>query len=300
MLKCKPMSYQESFLKYLRFEKRCSDHTIVAYRKDLDQFEDFLFKTVGDFNILEVNGKQIRNWVVSLMDQGLTAKTVNRKVTSLKSFFKYLMREELISSTPLETVTTPKIPKKLPYFLDEDSLHRLLDNGYFRNDFEGVRDKLIISFFYGAGIRLSELVALKDQDVLQNETLIRVVGKNNKERIVPYPRSMNKLIEEYKLIRETAVGPSGTVFFLTEKGKPVYTKLIYRVVKKNLSLVTTLEKKSPHVLRHTYATHLMNRGADINAVKELLGHSNLAATQVYTHTTTEKLQRIYKQAHPRA
>lgn len=294
------MSYQESFLKYLRFEKRCSDHTIVAYRKDLDQFEDFLFKTVGDFNILEVNDKQIRNWVVSLMDQGLTAKTVNRKVTSLKSFFKYLMREELIASTPLEKVTTPKIPKRLPYFLDEDSLHRLLDNGYFRNDFVGVRDKLIISFFYGAGIRLSELVALKDQDVLQNETLIRVVGKNNKERIVPYPRSMNKLIEEYKLIRETAVGPSRTVFFLTEKGKPVYTKLIYRVVKKNLSLVTTLEKKSPHVLRHTYATHLMNRGADINAVKELLGHSNLAATQVYTHTTTEKLQRIYKQAHPRA
>ncbi|MCW0484619.1 tyrosine-type recombinase/integrase [Gaoshiqia sediminis] len=294
------MSYQESFLKYLRFEKRCSDHTVVAYKKDLDQFEEFLFKTVGDFNILQVSSKQVRSWIVSLMDKGLTAKTVTRKVTAVKSFYKFLMRQELIEATPLSTVITPKVPKKLPYFLDENSLHCLLDNGYFRNDFEGIRDKMIISLFYGTGIRLSELVLLNDQDVLQNETLIRVLGKNNKERIVPYPRSMNKLIEEYRLIREATFETCSPRFFLTSKGKPVYQKLVYRVVKNSLSLVTTLEKKSPHVLRHTFATHLLNRGADLNAVKELLGHSNLAATQVYTHTTTEKLQSIYKQAHPRA
>ena len=294
------MSYRESFLSYLRFEKRCSNHTIVAYKKDLDQFEDYLFKTVGDFNVLTVDGKQVRTWIVSLMNQGLAAKTVTRKVTTLKSFYKFLLRQELIEISPLSTVTTPKVHKKLPHFVDENSLHVLLDNGYFSNDFEGVRDKLIISFFYGTGIRLSELVNLKDRDVLQDETLIKVLGKNNKERIVPYPRSMNKLIQEYLLMRKTEFDSDNSMFFLTSKGMPVYGKLIYRVVTKKLALVTPLEKKSPHVLRHTFATHLLNRGADLNAVKELLGHSNLAATQIYTHTTTEKLQSIYKQAHPRA
>lgn len=294
------MSYQESFLKYLRFEKRCSEHTVVAYKKDLDQFEDYVFKMVGGFNVMTIDTKQVRNWIVSLMEQGLAAKTVTRKVTSLKSFYKFLMRQELIETSPVSNVITPKIPKKLPFFVDEHSLDVLLDNGYFQNDFEGIRDKLIVSFFYGAGIRLAELMKLKDQDVLQNETLIRVLGKSNKERIIPYPKSMNKLIEEYLAIRDEELGKVRGSFFLTKKGESVYEKLIYRVVKKNLSLVTTLEKKSPHVLRHSYATHLLNRGADLNAVKELLGHSNLAATQVYTHTSTEKLQSIYKQAHPRA
>ena len=294
------MSYQESFLKYLKFEKRCSNHTVIAYRKDLDQFEKFLFKTVGDFNVLNIDSKQVRNWIVSLMEEGDAPKTVGRKVTALKSFYKFLMRQQLIESSPASMVITPKVPKKLPFFVDENSLHILLDNGYFQNDFEGVRDKLIISLFYGTGIRLSELKNLKDQDILPHETLIRVMGKNRKERIVPYPRSMNMLIDEYLLIRKTTFPDGGTIFFVTAKGLPVYEKLIYRVVKKYLSLVTTLEKKSPHILRHTFATHLLDRGADLNAVKELLGHSNLAATQIYTHTSTEKLQRIYKQAHPRA
>ena len=294
------MSYQESFLKYLKFEKRCSNHTVIAYRKDLDQFEKFLFKTVGDFNVLNIDSKQVRNWIVSLMEEGDAPKTVGRKVTALKSFYKFLMRQQLIESSPASMVITPKVPKKLPFFVDENSLHILLDNGYFQNDFEGVRDKLIISLFYGTGIRLSELKNLKDQDILPHETLIRVMGKNRKERIVPYPRSMNMLIDEYLLIRKTTFPDGGTTFFVTAKGLPVYEKLIYRVVKKYLSLVTTLEKKSPHILRHTFATHLLDRGADLNAVKELLGHSNLAATQIYTHTSTEKLQRIYKQAHPRA
>jgi integrase/recombinase XerC len=294
------MSYQESFLKYLKFEKRCSDHTIVAYKNDLDQFERFLFKTVGDFNILKIDRKVIREWIVSLMESGDVPKTVVRKVTTLKSFYKYLMRQELIESSPADMVTTPKVPKKLPYFVDENSLHVLLDNGYFGKDFENVRDKLIISLFYGSGMRLSELKNLKESNILQSECLLKVLGKNNKERIVPYPRSMNTLINEYLLARDTEFPDGSPSLFVTSKGKPVYEKLIYRVVKKYLSLVTTLEKKSPHVLRHTYATHLLDRGADLNAVKELLGHCNLAATQIYTHTSTEKIQRIYKQAHPRA
>ena len=294
------MSYQESFLNYLRFEKRCSDHTVIAYKKDLDQFEEFLFKTVGDFSILKVDSKVVRSWVVDLMEKGLTSKTVTRKITSLKSFYKFLLRQELIDSTPMLSVISPKIPKKLPYFVDEESLHRLLDHGYFGKDFEGVRDKLVVSLFYGTGIRLSELVNLRDSDILERETLIRVLGKNKKERIVPYPRSLNSLIGEYLTKRDLEYGGLFPRLFITAKGNPVYSKLIYRIVKNHLALVTTLEKKSPHVLRHTYATHLLNRGADLNAVKELLGHSNLAATQIYTHTSTEKLQSIYKQAHPRA
>ena len=294
------MSYRESFLKYLQFEKRCSKHTVVAYGKDLDQFEEFVFKTVGDFDILKADTKLIRAWVVDLMNSGKTSKTVNRKITSLKSFYKYLLRQELIDVSPVETVIAPKIPKKLPVFVDENSLHHLLDDGYFQNDFSGVRDKLMLSLFYGTGIRLSELIHLKDQQIFRKEYLIRVLGKNNKERIIPYPRSLNALMEEYILLRNASFGQSSQSFFLTAKGKQVYEKLVYRVVKKYLALVTTLEKKSPHVLRHSFATHLLNRGADLNAVKELLGHSNLAATQVYTHTTTDKLQSIYKQAHPRA
>ncbi|MGQ7870009.1 tyrosine-type recombinase/integrase [Sunxiuqinia sp. sy24] len=294
------MSYRESFLRYLKFEKRCSENTLVAYRKDLDQFEEFVFKTVGDFNVLAVDTKLIRSWVVELMDQGSAAKTVTRKITSLKSFFRYLLRQELIDISPADGVIMPKVPKRLPIFVSEDNLHHLLDDGYFKSDFEGVRDKLILSMFYGTGIRLSELINLKQNQIFLSEHLVKVLGKNNKERIVPYPRSLNSLIEEYILIRDASFGVGVQQFFLTSKGKKVYEKLVYRVVKKYLALVTTLEKKSPHVLRHSFATHLLNHGADLNAVKELLGHSNLAATQVYTHTTTDRLQSIYKQAHPRA
>ena len=294
------MPYQESFLKYLKFEKRCSEHTVIAYRKDLDQFEAFMFRKIGDFDILKAEPKMIRSWIVEMMGKGIAAKTVNRKITTLKSFYKYLLRQELIENSPVANIITPKVPKKLPEFVGENDLHQLLDNGYFSNDFEGKRDLLILSLFYGTGIRLSELINLKDSDFQKNEYLIKVIGKNKNERIVPYPRSMNPLIEEYTQKRDQELEKKEAFFFLTAKGKKAYEKLIYRVVQKNLALVTTLEKKSPHVLRHSYATHLLNRGADLNAVKELLGHANLAATQIYTHTSMEKLQNVYKQAHPRA
>lgn len=294
------MPYQESFLKYLKFEKRCSEHTVIAYRKDLDQFEAFMFRKIGDFDVLKAEPKMIRSWIVEMMGKGIAAKTVNRKITTLKSFYKYLLRQELIENSPVATIITPKVPKKLPEFVGENDLHQLLDNGYFSNDFEGKRDLLILSLFYGTGIRLSELINLKDSDFQKNEYLIKVIGKNKNERIVPYPRSMNPLIEEYTQKRDQELEKKEAFFFLTAKGKKAYEKLIYRVVQKNLALVTTLEKKSPHILRHSYATHLLNRGADLNAVKELLGHANLAATQIYTHTSMEKLQNVYKQAHPRA
>jgi len=294
------MSHQESFINYLKYEKRYSHLTAVAYKKDLDQFEEFFVKTVGDFNVEGINDKVARMWVVDLMDKGISARTVNKKISALKSFYKYLLRLEVIKENQLVNVIVPKVRKKLPQFVEEKNLDHLLDDGFFGNDFEALRDKLIVSLLYGTGVRLSELMHLKDSDIYSNEYLIKVLGKRNKERIIPYPRGLNSLIEQYKCERTDLFGSPVKSFFLTAKGKPVYEKLIYRVVYKNLAMVTTIDKKSPHVLRHTFATHLLNRGADLNAVKEMLGHANLSATQVYTHTSLEKIRKVYQQAHPRS
>jgi integrase/recombinase XerC len=294
------MSHQEAFINYLKYEKRYSNLTAIAYKKDLDQFEEFIVKTVGDFNVEEINDRSVRRWIVDLMDQGLTARTVNKKVSALKSFNKYLMRHEIVKENKLVNVIVPKVRKKIPQFVEEKNLDHLLDDGFFGNDFEGLRDKLIVSLLYGSGIRLSELMHLKDHDLFLNEYLIKVLGKRNKERIIPYPRSLNVLIEQYKAERTRLFGNPVPFLLLTAKGEPAYEKLIYRAVSKYLSLVTTIDKKSPHVLRHTFATHLLNRGADLNAVKEMLGHANLSATQVYTHTSLDKIKRVYRQAHPRS
>jgi integrase/recombinase XerC len=293
------MNYQESFINYLKYEKRYSPHTVTAYKNDLDQFVLFCTEKVGDFHINRVDSKLVRSWIVSLMENNTAPRSVSRKVTSVKVFFKYLMKEQVVDSNPAVNLPLPKIRKKLPNFLEENNLHHLLDDGFFSDDFRGVRDKLIITLLYGTGIRLAELLQLKDYDFDTQGYLIKVLGKRQKERIIPYPRSINNLLFQYIELRNKTVGFSPERLLVTGKGKPAYEKLIYRVVKSNLEKVTSLEKKSPHVLRHTYATHLLNKGADLNAVKELLGHSNLAATQVYTHTTFEKLHDIYKQAHPR-
>ncbi len=294
------MSHQESFINYLKYEKRYSHLTAIAYKKDLDQFEEFFIQTVGDFNVEGINDKIARLWVIDLMDKGISARTVNKKISALKSFYKYLLRLEVVKENKLVNVIVPKVRKKLPQFVDEKNLIHLLDDGFFGNDFEAVRDKLIVSLLYGTGIRLSELLHLSDADVYTSEYLIKVLGKRNKERIIPYPRSLNPLIDQYKNERIHLFGLPVARFFLTSKGKPVYEKLIYRIVFKNLAMVTTIDQKSPHVLRHTFATHLLNRGADLNAVKEMLGHANLSATQVYTHTSLEKIQKVYRQAHPRS
>lgn len=293
------MNYQESFVNYLKYEKRNSSHTVTAYKKDLDQFVSFCTEMVGEFDIKRVDAKLVRNWIVTLMEQKYTPRSVSRKISTVKAFYRFLMKNEVVENNPATNIPVPKIRKKLPNFVEENNLHHLLDDGFFTDDFKGIRDKLIITLLYGTGIRLAELLNLKDRDFDTKGYLIKVLGKRQKERIIPYPRSINQLLQQYLEIRNREIGNSKEALLVTDKGRPVYEKLIYRVVNKYLELVTSLEKKSPHVLRHSYATHLLNKGADLNAVKELLGHSNLSATQVYTHTTFEKLHSIYKQAHPR-
>ncbi len=293
------MSHQESFLKYLKYEKRYSDLTLVAYKKDLDQFEEFFVKTVGDFDVLRIDDKLVRFWVVEMMESGLTPRTVAKKAAALKSFYKYLLRQGIISESRLNNVILPKIRKKLPYFVKQKEMHQLLDEVEFGSDFEGVRDQLVISLFYGTGVRLSELLNLKNVDVDRSECMIKVLGKRDKERIIPYPKTINPLIDQYLEVKKQTVEKKNEYFFLTAKGEKVYEKLFYRIVNKNLSKVTTVDKRSPHVLRHTFATHMLDNGADLNAVKELLGHASLSATQVYTHTSLDKIKKVYKQAHPR-
>jgi len=292
------MSLADDFLKHLQFEKRYSNHTLVAYKTDLGQFVQFMNESVGGFDFKEVTFKQIRKWEVHLMENGNSSTSVNRKISTLKSFYKFLMIQGIVENSPVSLVITPKNGKKLPVFVPKEKLDILLDVGLFPHDFEGVRDKLIISLLYGTGIRLAELKNLTVQNIDLKECTIKVLGKRNKERIIPYPKSINSDFEEYFKIQKEICG-FNRFLLLTSSGEQVYDKLIYRVVNKYLGMVTTMKKKSPHTLRHSFATHLLNNGADLNAVKELLGHSNLSATQVYTHTTFEKLKEIYKQAHPR-
>lgn len=293
------MSLSEEFIKYLQFEKRYSKHTLVAYKTDLGQFILYLNELVGAFEFKDITSRQIRAWIVSLMNEGINPRSVNRKISTIKSFYKYLMHQGITETNPADLVIKPKVGKQLPTFVQQKNLDQLLDVGFFPSDFEGVRDKLIVSLLYGTGIRLAELKDLTIKNVHLKEYTLKVLGKRNKERIVPYPHSIDPLIKEYLKYRDEISGNTDFLF-LTSTGKQLYDKLIYRVVKKYLTLVTTVSKKSPHVLRHSFATHLLNNGADLNAVKELLGHANLSATQIYTHTTFEKLKEIYKQAHPRS
>jgi len=290
----------ELFLSYLKNEKRYSPHTITAYENDLDQFISFGKELIGDFCVETVDYHLIRQWIVSLMDNRISAKSINRKISTLKTFFKFLMREGLIETNPTDKVVVPKMGKKLPVFVQEKEMNTLLDGRFFTEDFEGRRDKAVVSLFYGTGMRLSELVGIRFSDLNLHERMVKVIGKGNKERLVPFPLEISGVLSAYIQLRNELFPDSGNFLFLTGSGEPVYNKLIYRIVKKELSLVTTIEKKSPHILRHSYATHLLNHGADLNAIKELLGHANLAATQIYTHTTFEQLIKVYKQAHPRA
>jgi integrase/recombinase XerC len=289
----------ELFLNYLKYEKRYSKHTITAYENDLDQFVLFGKTLVEDFCVEKADHHLIRQWIISLMNNGISSRSVNRKISTLKTFFKFLMREGLIAINPTDRVVIPKTGKKLPVFVREKEMNQLLDGRFFTEDFEGKRDKAVVSLFYGTGIRLSELVHIRLPDLNLAEKMVKVNGKRNKERLVPFPMEISTVLNEYITCRNELFPDHGNFLFLTGNGDPAYDKLIYRIVKKQLSLVTTIDKKSPHILRHSYATHLLNRGADLNAIKELLGHANLAATQIYTHTTFEQLKKVYKQAHPR-
>jgi integrase/recombinase XerC len=294
------MQHLGHFLNFLKYEKRYSDHTVTAYEKDLDQFILFGSEMVEDFSLVEVDHHLIRQWVISLMDQGLTVVSVKRKTSTLRSFYKFLLREGLVSKNPTELVMVPRSGKRLPEFVQENEMNKLMDTSFFTQDFNGLRDKAILSLFYGTGMRLSELRGIKMADLRLQEQIVKVLGKRNKERLIPFPSEIKVDLVQYIGLRNELFGNANSYLFVTDKGEQVYEKLIYRVVRKYLSLVTSMEKRSPHILRHTYATHLLNRGADLNAIKELLGHASLAATQVYTHTSFEKLRKIYNQAHPHA
>ncbi len=289
----------ETFLKYLSFEKRYSQHTVDAYRKDLQQFSDFLISDFEISNFEEVKHPHIRSWIVSLMDQELSPKSVNRKIATLKSFFKFLLGRAYVQLNPVSQIKPLKTEKDLPAFVKETEITNLLDKVEFSDDFSGQRDRLLLELLYSTGIRLAELQGLKSADVNFYENTIRVLGKRNKERIIPIGNSLVQMIANYQNLRKD-MGISKDELLLTDSGEPTYPMFIYRKVKKYLNAVTTLSKKSPHVLRHTFATHLLNKGADLNAVKDLLGHTSLAATQVYTHNSIEKLKATFDQAHPKA
>ncbi|MGZ3766483.1 MAG: tyrosine-type recombinase/integrase [Mucilaginibacter sp.] len=294
--------FLERFIQYIKFEKRYSPHTVSAYQSDLDQFFKFLNypeQTISD--PAEITYHHIRNWMVHLMSD-MTARSVNRKIATLRKYFKFLLREGVITGNPASKIQSPKTIKHLPVVVEDAKLSAMLNDGtVFSDDFEGVRDKLIIETLFGTGIRLAELVTLKEQDVNIYEGTIKVLGKRNKERIVPINHELKLLLQKYIDLKKSQNFHNNSVTLLvTNKGIEVYPKFIYLIVQKYLSYISTQNKKSPHVLRHTFATSLLNRGADLNAIKELLGHANLSATQVYTHNSVERLKSIYKQAHPKA
>ena len=288
--------YKEKFINYLSSEKRFSNHTIVAYSTDLSQFAQFLADNfqIKD-QVSQINFQIVRNWIASLLEEGVSPRSVNRKISTLKTYFRYLIREQIILESPMLKVVAPKSKKRLPVFIEEYQIESLLNEVKFDDGFVGERDKLIIELFYVTGIRLSELINIKVSDVDYNNNLIKVLGKRNKERLIPLSVS---IINNIKLF--TKKNDVNNYLFTNLGGTKVYTKLVYRVVKKYIGKISSINKKSPHILRHTFATHMLNNGADINAIKELLGHANLSATQVYTHNTIEKLKSVYKQAHPRA
>lgn len=292
-----PMN-SERFLQYIKDERRFSPHTVLAYKNDLKQFFGFLAK-MEIKEIKETNHSIIRSWIIHLIENKINNRTVNRKLSTLKSYFKYLIKEGLIEENPMQKVLAPKTAKRLPTFIEENAMNLLLDEVNFGEGYIASRNKLIIELFYSTGMRLSELINLRLNDINTYDQSLKVLGKRNKERIIPLNNIMSEHIEDY-LIKRKEEDYQTDFLFVTEKGKKMYEKLVYRLVNSYLSKVTTITKKSPHVLRHTFATHMLNNGADLNAIKEILGHSNLSATQIYTHNTIDKLKTIYKQAHPKA
>lgn len=290
----------DSFFDYLRYERNYSDKTILAYGEDISQLQEFVQEGEEKFNPASINPELIREWIVSLMDKGYTSTSVNRKLSSLRSFYKYLLKQGMVDVDPLCKIKGPKNKKPLPSFLKESDMNRLLDEVDFGDGFKGCRDRLIIEMFYATGVRLSELIGLDNRDVDFSASLLKVTGKRNKQRLIPFGDELKETMLEYVNVRNEAVLEQSEAFFVKENGERLYKNLVYNIVKRNLSKVVMQKKRSPHVLRHTFATTMLNNEAELGAVKELLGHSSLAATEIYTHTTFEELKKVYKQAHPRA
>jgi len=289
------------FLQHIKYEKRLSPHTVTAYEGDLKQFSIFLQFQYEFKEPDKADFQMIRSWIVALVDEKIENRSINRKIATLRTFYNFLLRHKTIAANPMLKIRALKTDKTLPKYVEEKPMENLLDDMQFSDDFSGFRDKLVIELLYGTGMRLAELIGLKITDLnLYNNTLI-VLGKRNKQRVIPVNKSLVEAIKKYLTLRtDITDDTSNTYLILTDSGTQAYPMFIQRLVKKYLSLVTSLEQRSPHVLRHTFATHLLNRGADLNAIKDLLGHTSLAATQVYTHNSIEKLKKVFKQAHPKA
>jgi len=291
----------QPFIDYLKFEKRYSQHTVRGYEDDLNQFFQFLQNDFGELSLKQINSSFIRSWLASLKNNDLSSKSINRKISVLKSFFKYQLRTGVLDITPVLNIVLPKNKRRLPVFVEQKDISTLFSQIEFGDDWRGQTDRLLLSIFYNTGMRLSELVNLRESHIDLISNTIKVLGKGNKERIIPISTELKNAVKEYLQNKRKELESFDHVYLLVNgKGKKLYAKYVYLAVKKYLLSVTTIDKKSPHVLRHTFATHLTNNGADLNSVKELLGHSSLAATQIYTHNTIEKLKDVYKKAHPKA
>ena len=294
---------RQDFINYIAREKRYSKHTIISYETDLKQFQEFLLTQYHIDDIRNADHHLVRSWLVFLFQNNKSVSSINRKISSLKSFYKYLIREGHTDTNPMLKVTSPKSGTKVPEFVKEKDMELLLQNTDFGNDFEGVRNKLIIETFYSTGVRISELININIQDINLEEKTVKILGKRNKERLTPLSAYLVNSIKNYLFIRDNICAENNITLpylFVTKQGKQTYSKLVYRIINKYLSYVSSNTKKSPHTLRHSFATVMLNKGAELNSIKEILGHSSLAATQIYTHNSIEKLKTIYKQAHPRA
>ena len=290
----------KDFLDYLRLERNCSEKTIIAYGADLREFEEYFKEIDAELDFKKVHSDNVRNWMVSLMDKGRTETSVNRKLSSLRSFYHFLLRRKDVMVSPVLKVSGPKKKKPLPSFVREKDMDRLLDKIPFGEGFEGCRDRVILEMFYATGMRLSELIGLSDADVDFSAKLIKVTGKRNKQRLIPFGDRLAEDLRFYIKQRDEAMPQGVKAFFVLKNGGRMYPMAVYRIVKRNLSRVVSLKKRSPHVLRHTFATAMLNDGAELRSVKELLGHESLVTTEVYTHATFEELKKVYEQAHPRA
>lgn len=288
-----------SFLDYLSLEKKYSLHTVTAYKNDLISFRDFIETTYNQDNLLEVHYPQIRSWIVSLVDTKISNRTINRKVSSLKSFYKFLQKTKQVSGNPLSKHKALKVAKKIQVPFTSKEINKVISNINSESDFVSVRNKLIVELFYSTGVRRTELINIKESNISFSERTIKVLGKRKKERFVPLLQSVVETLEKYLVLKKEYFINSEELF-ITEKGNKIYETLVYRIINSYFSQVSTKVKKSPHILRHSFATHLLNEGADLNSVKELLGHSSLASTQAYTHNSLDGIKKVYKHAHPRS
>lgn len=293
--------WKEKFIQYLRNEKNYSSHTEISYFNDLSQFEKFIQIETGFFDPIAIDSDLIRIWMAQMIESGMKPRSVNRKLSAVKSFFKFLQKQEVIIKNPTELVSGPKVTKGLPNFVNDIDLSRILeDNNEFNDDFEGIRNRFITELFYVTGIRRAELINLKDSDVDFYSKTISVTGKRNKQRLIPLTDQTLSKLKSYQMKRDEEIKNKSSFLFVKYSGEPMKPLMVYKIIHDHLNSITTLSKKSPHVLRHSFATEMLNNGAELNAVKELLGHSSLASTEIYTHVTFEELKKVYQQAHPRA